>query len=98
MANADNSEMAILPTAMINALARLTHIMGKHGANGGASLVLPPKSAKLVGFQRSCCPAAARWGWLLAGSARRSASIRQRQIHREEHDHCTTEDEDQRAR
>ena len=41
MANADNSEMAILPKVMTSAVTRLTHIMRATGAFDPAPVPLP---------------------------------------------------------
>ena len=41
MANADNSEMAILPNVMTSAVTRLTHIMRATGAFEPAPVPLP---------------------------------------------------------
>ncbi len=45
MANADSSEIAILPTVMMSALTRLTHIMGAAAGIVLPALVKPPNSA-----------------------------------------------------
>ena len=47
MAKADSSEMAILPMAMISALASEIPIIGSAGATVAPASVLPPNRAKL---------------------------------------------------